>query len=110
MTENLLFTFASSEVNPFSRALIRLTELTTGQPKLKKIYDQYIKDDRPPELFWHDAINRLNLKVKIMSNDLDSIPKTGRLLIVSNHPFGVIDGLIICSLVTKIRQDVKIRA
>ena len=108
MTENLLFTFASSEVNPISRAFIRLTELSTGQPKLKKIYDQYIEDDRPPELFWHDAIKRLNLKIKIKSNDLDTIPKKGRLLIVSNHPFGVIDGLTICSLVTKIRQDVKL--
>lgn len=108
MTENLLFTFASNEVNPISRAFIRLTELSTGQPKLKKIYDQYIEDDRPPELFWHDAIKRLNLKIKIKSNDLDTIPKKGRLLIVSNHPFGVIDGLTICSLVTKIRQDVKL--
>ena len=81
MTENLLFTFASNEVNPISRAFIRLTELSTGQPKLKKIYDQYIEDDRPPELFWHDAIKRLNLKIKIKSNDLDTIPKKGRLLV-----------------------------
>ena len=40
MSENLLFTFAASEVNPISRAIIRLTELSTGQPKLKRIYDQ----------------------------------------------------------------------
>ena len=108
MSENLLFTFAASEVNPISRAIIRLTELSTGQPKLKRIYDQYIEDNRPPELFWHDAIERLNLKINVKTNSLGNINKKGRLIIVANHPFGVVDGLIICSLVTKIRNDVKI--
>ena len=108
MSENLLFTFAASEVNPISRAIIRLTELSTGQPKLKKIYDKYLEDNRPPELFWQDAIERLELKIKIKTMNIESIPKNKKLIIVANHPFGVIDGLIICSLVTKIRNDIKI--
>ena len=108
MPENIVFTFASSEVSLISRAIIRLTEFTTGQLKLKKIYDQYIEDNRPPELFWHDAIKRLNLIIRIKSGTLFNIPKNGRLLIVANHPFGIVDGLTICSLITKIRNDLKI--
>ena len=61
MKNEIVFSFASSEVGPLGRAFIKITELSTGQPKLKKIYDDYIKDKRPPELFWHDAVERLNL-------------------------------------------------
>ena len=89
MTENLLFTFASNEVNPISRAFIRLTEFTTGQPKLKKIYDKYIEDNRPPELFWHDAIQRLNSDGEISPKPLKRVisglpPKTLLALYISS--------------------------
>ena len=108
MKNEIVFSFASSEVGPLGRAFIKITELSTGQPKLKKIYDDYIKDNRPPELFWHDAVERLNLKVNIKTGAKNLIPKTGKLLVVSNHPFGTIDGIILCSILTKIRSDVKI--
>ena len=108
MSENILFSFAASEVSPISRAFIRLTELSTGQPKLKKIYDKYLLDNRPPELFWNDAIERLKFKLIINTKNNFSIPEKGRLLIVANHAFGVADGLTICSIVTKKRNDVRL--
>ena len=70
MKNEIVFSFAASEVGPLSRAFIKLTELSTGQPKLKRIYDNYVKENRPPELFWHDAVERLNLKVSIHSLSL----------------------------------------
>ena len=60
------------------------------------------------ELFWQDAVSRLDLKVNLKFEEGAEIPKTGRLLIVANHPFGVIDGLILCSELSKVRQDYKI--
>ena len=44
MKNNQIFSFAANDVGPISRLFIRLTEFTTGQPKLKKIYDNYIKE------------------------------------------------------------------
>ena len=105
---NIAFTFATSEVNPLGRAFIQITELSTGKLKLKKLYDQYIKENRPPENFWHDALEKLKLNINVHCNRENAIPKQGRLIIVSNHAFGVADGLTMCSLVTKIRQDYKL--
>ena len=108
MKNDQIFSFAANDVSALSRLFIRFSELTTGQPKLKKIYDNYIKEQRPAEFFWNDAVSRLDLKVNIISKNTKPIPKNGRLLIVSNHPFGVVDCITICSIVTKVRNDVKL--
>ncbi|PPR47346.1 MAG: hypothetical protein CFH19_00595 [Alphaproteobacteria bacterium MarineAlpha5_Bin9] len=105
---NLAFTFASTEVSPLGRAIIKITELSTGKLKLKKLYDQYLNENRPPELFWHDAVDKLKIKIDLHFLEKDPIPKTGRLIIVANHAFGVADGVIMGYLLTKVRQDYKL--
>ena len=60
---NIAFTFATSEVNSIGRAFIQVIEYGTGKIKLKKLYDQYLKENRPPENFWHDAIDKLQINI-----------------------------------------------
>ena len=103
-----IFSFADGEMGPISNALIRSIERVTGQPRIKKIYLDYVNDERPNHLFWQDAVDRLALRVNMHFDTGAYIPKTGRLLVIANHPFGVIDGLILCSEISKIRQDYKI--
>ena len=107
-TSSPIFSFANGELGPLSSALIRGIEKVTGQPLIKKIYLDYVNDDRPDHLFWQDAVDRLQLKVNLHRDLGAHIPKTGRLLVIANHPFGVIDGLILCSEISKVRQDYKI--
>ena len=104
---NIAFTFASSEVNKLGQNFIKFTELCTGKLTLKKLYDQYISENNPPENFWHDAIKKLKLNL-IPYYSSSMIPKTGRLIVVANHAFGVADGLSICSIISKVRYDYKI--
>lgn len=103
-----IFSFANGEMGPISNALIRGIEKFTGQPRIKKIYVDYVSADRPNHLFWQDAVERLNLTLNVQFDPGAYIPKTGRLLVIANHPFGVIDGLVICSEISKIRTDYKI--
>jgi len=107
-TSSPIFSFANGELGPLSSALIRGIEKVTGQPLIKKIYLDYVNDGRPDHLFWQDAVDRLQLKVNLHHDLGAHIPKTGRLLVIANHPFGVIDGLILCSEISKVRQDYKI--
>ena len=101
------FTFASAEVNLASQIFIRITELLTGKLILRKLYNNYLNEDNPPENFWHDAIKKLELKIISNYHSRFQIPKKGRLIVVANHAFGVIDGVILCSLISKVRQDYK---
>lgn len=103
-----IFSFANGEMGPVSNAFIRGVEKITGQPRIKKLYLDYVNDERPNNLFWQDAVDRLQLSVNAHYDDGAYIPKTGRLLVIANHPFGVIDGLIACSEISKVRDDYKI--
>ena len=105
---NIAFTFASSEVNFLSQQFIKIIELLTGKIKLKKLYDQYLIENNPPEQFWNDAIKKLKLNLKTNYKEGSYIPKKGRLIIVANHAFGVADGVSLCSIVSNVRQDYKI--
>jgi len=60
----IAFTFASSEVNVLSQQFIKIIELLTGKLKLKKLYDQYLLEDNPPENFWNDAVKKLKFNLK----------------------------------------------
>ena len=84
-----------------------ITELMTGKIKLKKLYDQYLLEERPPQFFWDDAVSKLNLTLKTSFQEGSYIPKKGKLIVIANHAFGVADGVSICSLISKVRQDYK---
>ncbi len=52
----------------------------------------------------------LNVKPKISAQDMALIPKQGPVVAVANHPFGLLEGAILASLLPAIRPDVKIMA
>ena len=103
----IAFTFASSEVNFLSQQFIKIIELLTGKIKLKKLYDQYLLENNPIENFWNDAVRKLEFNLQTFYQEGSFIPKSGRLIIVANHAFGVADGVSLCSVVSSIRQDYK---
>ena len=104
---NIAFTFATSEVNKLGQNFIKITELCTGKLKLKKLYDQYLSENNPPENFWNDAVKKLKFNLQTFYREGSFIPRSGRLIIVANHAFGVADGVSLCSVVSNIRQDYK---
>ena len=104
---NIAFTFATAEVNRLGQLFIMITELLTGKLKLKKLYDEYLAENRPPKFFWDDAVSKLNFTLKTFYQKDSYIPKTGKLIVIANHAFGVADGVSICSVISKVRQDYK---
>lgn len=105
------FTYSHPGQSRFRRSLIRAVEMLTGQPKLKRLYlDWVICDKRPGEAVFDAALRKLKIRPRIRSGaeNLARVPPTGGLLLVANHPFGVVDGLAIGHLGMRLRGNVRI--
>ena len=101
-------TYASRCDKLASRAFIHAVELLTGQIKLKRLYDIYQSELRGTVDFWEAAMRLLNLSIDYDRAKLEARPAPGPLIIVANHPFGLIDGLLIGNLAKRVRGDFKV--
>jgi putative hemolysin len=104
------FTYSHPDQTPFRRALIRAVEQASGQPKLQRLYADWAAcGKRPGESVFNAALRLLDLTPRIDTPEtLRSVPKQGGLLIVANHPFGIVDGLSIGQLGMRLRGNVRI--
>ena len=103
------FSYASkSEHNFAQRLIIKTIETLTGKKKLESLYKNYTVNRQNPIAFWSDILNEMEIKVVNKSNKELIIPEKDPLLVIANHPFGIIDGLILCSLISQYRGDFKI--
>ncbi len=102
------FTYAAPSDPLPKRALIRAVEALTGQRTLRSIYLDYRREDDGAASFWANAVERLRLQIDYDAERLAQIPKEGPVVVVANHPFGVIDGIVLGWLVERVRSDFKI--
>ena len=102
------FSYADPEDPILKKILIRSIEFLTGQPKLFKLYRRYQENPNQWKNFWDGCVNLLKLKISISNFDLEKIPSTGPAIVVANHPFGVLDGLVLSWLVSQKRNDFKL--
>lgn len=62
------------------------------------------------ETFFDSALRLLNIGWHAKCEELAQIPATGPVVVVANHPHGLVDGLVLGSLLAPIRRDVKFLA
>jgi putative hemolysin len=58
--------------------------------------------------FFYDALNRLDVTFEITDEDLAKIPPAGGVLVVANHPFGGLDGIVLGAILSAVRPDARL--
>lgn len=106
--EPLNFSYAGPDDPWLKRFVIRAIERMTGQPYLKSLYDDFRLNPVPGESFWDSAVRRLQLNIIVNEDGLAKLPGSGPLVVVANHPYGVLDGVVISHLVARRRADFRV--
>jgi putative hemolysin len=101
--------------DPLTRALLKLLskplELALRFPALNRIYAQCDVDLSNPDRFVDSALRALGVRFSIAhAEQLERFPRSGPVILVANHPFGVVEGMIVAQILRRIRPDVKIMA
>ncbi len=102
--------YAYSAETKSGRMVIRLMENTTGRMRLIKRADGYEKDVANGRDFWSVMVDRYGLSLDVEGGSLSHIPKTGPLILIANHPYGILDGMMMGHILSQTRGDFRILA
>jgi putative hemolysin len=103
-------TYAGAAQTFAGRAVIRLVENATGRLLLLRRARGIETELAAGRSFWQAIPERFGLSLHIAAGDLEAIPANGPLVLVANHPFGLLDGLMMGHLLDRIRPDFRILA
>lgn len=93
------------------RMMIRAMENASGRVGLIKRADGYEKEVAAGRDFWEVMAERYGLSLDVVGGAMENIPQTGPLVVISNHPYGIMDGLMMGNILSKRRKgDFKILA
>ena len=108
-----IFTFPTPFKGPLQKKAFSLVqggiERTLSLKKLNSIY-QGITEKKDAKKFIDQALTALKVSYDITGLEARSIPCEGPLVVVANHPFGGLEGLILASILLEVRPDTKLMA
>ncbi|MCT4608111.1 MAG: lysophospholipid acyltransferase family protein [Pelagimonas sp.] len=102
--------YAYSAQTKGGRAMIRLMENATGRLGLIKRADGYADEVAQGRDFWQVMVERYGLGLEVVGGSLDNLPKEGPLVVIANHPYGILDGLMLGHILSVVRGDFRILA
>ena len=102
--------YASSAKSKAGRAVIRSIENMTGRIRLIKKAKNYENEVALGRNFWEVILEKYKINLNIMGGSFDNIPKKGPLVVVANHPYGILDGLLLGHILSSTREDFRILA
>lgn len=92
------------------RAMIRLMENATGRISLIKRAKGYEQEVALGRSFWQVLVERYGLGLEVIGGSLDNLPTEGPLIVIANHPYGILDGLMLGHILSVVRGDFRILA
>lgn len=101
--------YANTFPNRWKAGTIRTLEWATGKITLLRLIRKFERMGVPEgQAFWTQALEVMGIRVETPQSEIARIPPTGPLVIVANHPHGLVDGMVLAAIVGSIRTDYRI--
>jgi putative hemolysin len=101
--------YAGTFKNPVKAGIIRALEWMTAKVKLLRAVRKFEQSGVPFGVpFWAKAIDQMGIVIETPDAEIAHIPKTGPVVVVANHPHGLVDGMVMAVIMARVRPDFKI--
>jgi putative hemolysin len=101
--------YAGTFTNPWKAGTIRAIEWATAKVTLMKLIRDFENKGAPfGPPFWPKAIEHMGIRLNTPPEEIARIPAKGPLVVVANHPHGLVDGMIMAEMINRVRPDFRI--
>ncbi len=101
--------YANTFANPWKANLIRTMEWGTGKLTLLRLIRRFERIGAPRgQAFWRQALDLMGIPLLTPTEQIANIPSAGPVIVVANHPHGLVDGMVLAELIGRVRTDYKI--
>ena len=101
--------YANTFHNPWQSTVIRTMEWMTGKLPLLRLIRRFERQGIVAgQGFWAPALEIMGITLQTPEAEIARIPRTGPVVVVANHPHGLVDGMVLAELIGRVRQDYKI--
>lgn len=101
--------YASTFPNPVQRWMIQAIELATSKfhllRRIRKFESMGVPYGQP---FWGQALDVMGIELQTPNEEIRRIPCEGPVVVIANHPHGLVDGMVFAELIGRVRTDYKI--
>lgn len=99
-------TYANSFENGLQSSVIRAIEWMTGKVSIIRMVREFERRGGGEGIaFWAAALDVMGIDITTPDRQFANIPKEGPVVVVANHPHGLVDGMIMAELISRVRDD-----
>ena len=107
---NYDLSYAHSAQSRLGRTIIRCLENATGRSALLSRAPNLRTNMHSIQNFWHSIMEGYGVTIDVMHGELGDIPADQPFIVVANHPYGILDGLVMGSVLAQSGANFKIIA
>ncbi|MDX1780717.1 MAG: lysophospholipid acyltransferase family protein [Thalassovita sp.] len=102
-------TYASTFDNNATALTIKAIEWMTGKISILRMIREFERRGAPEgQAFWGACLDVMGIDLQTPREQIERIPAEGPVVVVANHPHGLVDGMILAELIGRRREDYRI--